>query len=152
VPLWLWGLDALVLVVLSAGCLMALLVARRRIVGGRRGTFDLSVNRQAVPPDGPTASGWVLGLGSYRGETLNWYRTFSFAWWPRYKFRRGELRILERRDPSGTEVYALDDGDVIIDVQHRSGVRQMAMSASALTGLLAWLESSPPGRDVNNVL
>jgi hypothetical protein len=26
------------------------------------------------------------------------------------------------------------------------------MSPSALTGLLAWLESSPPGRGVNNVV
>jgi hypothetical protein len=152
VPLWLWGLDAFALIVLLAASLMALLVARRRMVGGRRGTFDLSVNRQAVPPEGPNASGWVLGVGSYRGDTLSWFRTFSFAWWPRYRIHRRELEILERRDPSGTEIFALDDGDVIIEVRHRSGVRQMAMSASALTGLLAWLESSPPGRDVNNVV
>ena len=145
-PLWLWAVDGLALAVVLAACLIALLVARRRIVGGRRGTFDLSVSRQNDP------GGWVLGLGSYRGDTLNWYRTFSFAWWPGYKFRRGEIETGRRREPVGTEVYALDDGDVVIAVRHRSGVRQMAMSASALNGLLAWMESSPPGRDVNNVL
>jgi hypothetical protein len=146
VPLWLWAVDGLALAVVLAACLMALLVARRRIVGGRRGTFDLSVSRQSDP------GGWILGLGSYDGDTLNWYRTFSFAWWPGYRFHRGEFETGRRREPVGTEVYALDDGDVVISVRHRSGVRQMAMSASALTGLLAWMESSPPGHDVNNVL
>lgn len=147
-PLWLLGVEAVALVILLAATLLALLVVRRRTIGGRRRTFDLSISRN---PEA-AASGWVLGLGSYRGETLNWYRTFSLAWWPRYAFRRGDLEILGRREPSGTEVYALDAGDVVVEVRHGSGVRQLAMSASALTGLLAWLESSPPGRDVNNVL
>jgi len=142
-----WGLDAVVLVILAAGSLLTLLVARRRVVGGRR-TFDLSVNRGSEP----AARGWVLGMGSYRGDTLNWYRTFSIAWWPRYKFHRNDLEVSGRRDPVGTEVFALDAGDVVVAARHRSGVQQMAMSASALTGLLAWLESQPPGHDVNNVL
>jgi hypothetical protein len=46
----------------------------------------------------------------------------------------------------------LHAGHVVVAVRHRSGVRQMAMSPSALTGLLAWLDSSPPGHNVNNVL
>jgi hypothetical protein len=148
VPLWLWGVDALAFGIIVVTASAALVVIRRRTIAGSRGTFDLSVNRR----EDATAHGWVLGVGSFRGDTLNWYRTFSFAWWPRYRFRRGELEVLGRRTPAGSELYALEGEDVVIEVRHRSGVRQMAMSASSLNGLQAWLESKPPGHGVNNVL
>ncbi len=147
-PLWIWVLDSLFLVIALASLLVTLLVIRRRTVARRRGTFDLSICRQA----GPQPTGWAIGIGSYGPESLDWYRTFSFAWWPRHRFHRGDLEIFERRDPEGSEAFALDDGDVIVRIAHPSGVQQLAMSPSALTGLLAWLESSPPGRGVNNVV
>lgn len=147
-PLWIWVLDSLFLVIVLASLLVALLVIRRRTVARRSGTFDLSICRQA----GPQPAGWVIGIGSYGSESLDWYRTFSFAWWPRHRFLRGDLAVLDRRDPEGSEVFALDAGDVIVRIKHASGVQQLAMSPSALTGLLAWLESSPPGRGVSNVV
>jgi len=147
-PLWIWLLDSVALVVLVAAGLITLLVARRRMMSRRRETFDLSVSHRA----GPDPNGWVIGVGAYGAESLDWYRTFSFAWWPRYRLLRADLEIIDRRDPEGTEAFALDDGDVIVQVRHQSGVQQLAMSPSALTGLLAWLESSPPGRGVNNVV
>jgi hypothetical protein len=147
-PLWLLLVDSLGLVVVGAVGLIGMLAVRRRVVARRRRTFDLSVCRHA----GPTTQGWVIGVGTYGPNSLDWYRTFSLAWWPRYRFFRGDLVVLERRDPVGSEAFALDDGDVIVNVEHLSGVRQLAMSPSALTGLLAWLESSPPGQRVNNVL
>jgi hypothetical protein len=147
-PLWIWLLDSLALVIVLAAALVALLVVRRRMVSRRSGTFDLSICRHP----GAQPTGWVIGVGSYGSESLDWYRTFSFAWWPRYRFFRGDLEIFERREPDGSEAFALDDGDVIVRIKHPSGVRQLAMSPSALTGLLAWLESSPPGRGVNNVV
>jgi hypothetical protein len=147
-PLWIWLLDSLALVIVLATALVSLLVVRRRFVARRSGTFDLSICRQP----GPQPAGWVIGVGSYGPESLDWYRTFSFAWWPRYRFFRGDLEVFERRDPDGNEAFALDDGDVIVRIKHLSGVRQLAMSPSALTGLMAWLESSPPGRGVSNVL
>lgn len=147
-PLWLWLFDSLALSAVISVSLVALLIVRRRTVGGRRGTFDLSVCRHVEP----SPQGWALGVGSYGEKSLDWYRTFSFAWWPTYRFFRDDLTILERRDPVGGEAHALDDGDVIVGIEHPSGVEQLAMSPSALTGLLAWLESSPPGHSVNNVL
>lgn len=147
-PLWLLLLDSVASVVAGAVGLVALLIVRRRTVAGRRGTFDLSCSRQA----GPSPHGWVIGVGSFGPNSLDWYRTFSFAWWPRYRFFRGDLVVLERREPVGAEAFALDDGDVIVSIEHLSGVSQLAMSPSALTGLLAWVESSPPGHRVNNVL
>ena len=147
-PLWLWLVDSVALVVVLAALIVLGLVVRRRLVARRGGTFDLSINRGAEI--GP--KGWTLGVGAYRSNTLEWYRTFSFAWWPRHRFVRGEIAIDVRRDPVGPETFALHAGHVIVAVRHASGVHQMAMSSSALTGLLAWLESSPPGQSVNNVL
>jgi hypothetical protein len=136
------------LAVIFAALLMTLLVGRRRMMARRRGTFDVSVSRRS----GPDPNGWVIGVGAYGADSLDWYRTFSFAWWPRHRFFRGDLEVFDRREPEGTESFALDDGDVIVRIKHLSGVQQLAMSPSALTGLLAWLESSPPGRGVNNVV
>ncbi|MGH3459221.1 DUF2550 domain-containing protein [Aeromicrobium sp.] len=147
-PIWLWLVDSLALIVVLAALLVLALVVRRRLVARRGGTFDLSINRR----DEATSKGWTLGVGAFRGNTLEWYRTFSFAWWPRYRFVRGDIAIDGRRDPLGPEVYSVHTGHVIVTVRHPSGVRQMAMSPSALTGLLAWLHSSPPGHSVNNVL
>jgi hypothetical protein len=147
-PLWIWLLDSVVLVVVLAMLSITLLVARRRMMARRRGTFDLSVCRTT----GPDPNGWVIGVGAYGPDTLDWYRTFSFAWWPRYRFFRGDLEVFERREAEGSESFALDAGDVIVRIDHPSGVQQLAMSPSALTGLLAWLESSPPGRGVSNVV
>jgi hypothetical protein len=147
-PLWIWLLDSLVLAIALAISLITLLVARRRMMSRRGGTFDLSICRQA----GSQPNGWVIGVGSYGADSIDWYRTFSFAWWPRYRFFRDDLEVFERRDPEGSEAFALDAGDVIVRIAHLSGVQQLAMSPSALTGLLAWLESSPPGRGVSNVV
>jgi hypothetical protein len=147
-PRWIWLLDFLVLVFILATLSITLLVARRRMMARRGGTFDLSVCRTA----GPDPNAWVIGVGAYAADSLDWYRTFSFAWWPRYRFFRGDLEVFERREPEGSESFALDAGDVIVRIKHMSGVQQLAMSPSALTGLLAWLESSPPGRGVNNVV
>ena len=147
-PLWIWLLDSLAVALVLATLLVSLLVLRRRVVARRSGSFDLSVCRQP----GPQPTAWVIGVGSYGPESLDWYRTFSFAWWRRYRFFRGDLEIFERRDPEGSEAFAVDDGDVIVRIKHPSGIQQLAMSPSALTGLMAWLESSPPGRGVNNVV
>ncbi len=147
-PLWLWLVDSLALIVLLAALVLLALVIRRRLLARRGSTFDLSINRHADP--GP--KGWTLGVAAYRSNTLDWYRTFSFAWWPRHRFERGDISIDGRREPVGPETFAVHTGHVIVSLHHRSGVRQMAMSPSALTGLLAWLEASPPGHSVNNVL
>lgn len=147
-PIWLWLVDSLALVVVLSALVVLALVVRRRMVGRRGGTFDLSINRRAEA----LSKGWTLGVGTYRGNTLEWYRTFSFAWWPRYRFTRGDFGIDGRREPVGPETYAIHTDHVVVAIRHGSGVRQMAMSPSALNGLLAWLESSPPGQSVNNVL
>jgi hypothetical protein len=147
-PLWWWLVDSLALIVGSAVLLVLGLLLRRRLLARSGGTFEMSVNRS---PESQ-AKGWMLGLAVYRDTELEWFRTFSLSVRPRYRFTRGDVQIEGRREPIGHEVHAIHTGHLIVGTTNASGVRQLAMSANALTGLLSWLESSPPGQRVNNVL
>ena len=145
-PLWLWVVDSLALIVGAAVLLLVWFVGRRRILAAS-GSFDLSVNRRADP--GP---GWILGFAVYGDTELLWYRTFSLSLRPAMRFTRGSVLIEGRRAPHGVEMHALHAGHIVVESHNDHGVRQFAMNPGALTGLLSWLESSPPGQRVNNVL
>src|SRR4051812_39239724 len=70
---WQWLLDsagALLLVVVAYGLL---LVVRRRVLSRHGGTFELSVRVRSSQ----AGRGWVLGLGRYRDDRLEWFRIFS---------------------------------------------------------------------------
>lgn len=145
-PLWLWLIDSLALIIGVAVILLAWFAARRRILASS-GSFDLSTNRRADP-----GAGWVLGFAVYGDTELRWYRTFSLTLKPAMRFTRGSVLIEGRRTPEGKEMYALHAGHVVVQSDNACGVQQFAMNPSALTGLLSWLESSPPGQRVNNVV
>lgn len=147
-PLWLWAVDLVLVAIALSAVLLAVLVVRRRYLARSLGAFDLSVNKRAEA----SAQGWTLGLGVYRGSTLEWYRTFSLRLRPAYRFSRDEMVVDGRRDPVGAEVHAVHDGHVVVAARTPTPVRQLALTPAALTGLLAWLEASPPGRSVNTVV
>ncbi len=147
-PLWWWLIDALAGLIVLLVLLLAGLLVRRRILSRRGAAFEMSVNRS---PD-VGAKGWMLGLAVYGETELAWFKTFSFSLRPRHRLTRGDVQIDGRREPVGHEVHAVHAGHLIVGAQHADGVRQIAVSANALTGLLSWLESSPPGTRVNNVL
>ena len=141
-PLWEWLLD-------SAGALLLLvvlygvaLVVRRRWLSRNGGTFEFSVR---VRP-GRAGRGWVLGVGRYTGDDLEWFRIFSLALRPRFRYRREELEFVARRDPEGAEAFSLYSGHIVVSCRTPSGLLEVAMSPAALTGFLAWLEAAPPGR------
>jgi hypothetical protein len=140
---WQWLLDSagvVLLVVLGYGLL---LVVRRRFLGRNGGTFELSCR---VRPS-EVGRGWVLGLGRYYGEDLQWFRIFSPSPWPRRRWARADLSILSQRDPTDAESFALYSGHRIIECHTPGGDVYLAMSPSALTGFSAWLEAAPPGTD-----
>ena len=70
-PLWLELLDAAGLVVLLVLLYGLLLVVRRRVLSRHGGTFELS--HRLRPGDEP-GRGWLLGLGRYSGDELEWFR------------------------------------------------------------------------------
>lgn len=147
-PLWWWLVDSLLLVVVLLVLLVVVLLVRGRLLTRSGGSFDMSVTRS---PDAQV-EGWMHGIAVYGDAELRWFRTFSLSWRPRYRFTRGDVQVDGRREPVGDETHAIHPGHLIVGTENASGVRQFAMSPNALTGLLSWLESSPPGQRVNNVL
>jgi hypothetical protein len=144
-PLWERLVDssgALLLLVLLYGLS---LVARRRWISRNGGTFEFSVRVRS----GRAGRGWVLGVGRYTGGDLEWFRIFSLAPRPRFRYRRADLEYVGRRDAEGVEAYSLYSGHIVVTCRTPSGLLEVAMSPSALTGFLAWLEAAPPGRRIN---
>ena len=141
-PVWEWLVDSagvlLFLVLLYGLCL----VVRRRWLSRNGGTFEFSVRVRSAR----AGRGWILGVGRYTGDTLEWFRIFSLAPWPRYSYRRDELEYVGRREAEGAEAYSLYSGHIVVTCRTPSGLLEVAMSPDALTGFLAWLEAAPPGR------
>jgi hypothetical protein len=140
---WQWLLDSAGVVLLLVICYGLLLVVRRRVLSRHGGTFELSVRVRSSE----AGRGWVLGLGRYREERLEWFRIFSPSVRPRRTWRRSQLQITGQREPSGPEAFALYGGHVVVECRTSSGPVELAMSSSALTGFSSWLESGPPGSD-----
>jgi hypothetical protein len=140
-PWWQWLLDAagaLLLLVVGYGLS---LVVRRRYLSRHGGTFELSY-RVRADRDG---RGWVLGLGRYSGDQLEWFRIFSLSPRPRRVWARRTLTFSGRREARGAEQMSLYADHVVIRCATAHGEVEMAMSPSSLMGFQSWLESGPPG-------
>ena len=114
---------------------------RRRLLQRRGGTIELSLR---LKPEA-RGRGWVLGIGRFVEDDLQWYRVFSLSMRPRRTFSRRGLQVLERRPPRGPETYALLHGALVMECVTPSGPVQLGMDPDAVTGFLAWLEARPPG-------
>lgn len=136
-----WVLDALAAVVALGVLALALLALRRRLLTRRGGTFDCSLRLH----EGPHGKGWVLGVGRYTGDDLQWYRVFSYSLRPRRVLARRQLQVLDSREPTGVEVFSLLAGAVVVRCRDRNGPVELAMAPASQTGFLAWVESAPPG-------
>lgn len=140
-------LDALAAAVVVALLAIAVLAVRRRVITRRGGTFDCSLRLRPAR----SGKGWALGIGRYSGESLEWYRVFSYATRPRHVMARRGLQIVDRRTPEGSEVFSLLSGAVIVRCREGSdagSIIEFAMGEDALTGFLSWLEAAPPGQPV----
>ncbi|WP_193604676.1 DUF2550 domain-containing protein [Nocardioides dongkuii] len=145
-PWWQWLLDAVVLLVGLVVLLAVALIVRRRVLSRHGGTFELSYRVRSER----IGRGWLLGLGRYSGETLEWFRIFSLSPRPKRTWQRSELTFVGRRAPSGPEEMALYPDHLVIAVtSRRDGPVELAMSPASLTGFQAWLEARPPGTDWN---
>ena len=141
-PLWQWLLDIAGVLLLLVVLFGLSLVVRRRWLSRNGGTFELSVRVRSERP----GRGWVLGLGRYAGDRLEWFRIFSLAPRPRFVYRRGDIEYLARRDPVGPEAYSLYSGHVVVECDSPTGPVELAMSPEALTGFQSRVEAAPPGQ------
>ena len=142
-PVWQWLLDVVGVLLALVLLYGAGLIVRRRWLSRHGGTFELSY-RVRSPRAG---RGWLLGLGRYSGETLEWFRYFSL--WPRPKrvLERSQLAFVGRREPEGAEQMSLYPDHVVISCTTPHGVVELAMSPASLMGFQSWLEAGPPGTD-----
>jgi Protein of unknown function (DUF2550) len=134
-------LEVLLVVALVLVASLVVLALRRRLLQHSGGTFDCSLrlDRFLVGP------AWILGLGRYAGDRVEWFRIFSFSPRPRLLLWRRDVQIVERRVPAGTDAVAVLEEAVILVLANRGRSVELAMSAAALTGFLSWLEAAPPG-------
>ena len=141
-PLWQWLADSAGVLLLCVLFYGLALVIRRRWIARHGGTFEFSVRVRSQK----AGRGWVLGVGRYSGDLLEWFRIFSLVPRPKQVFRRLDLEYVGRREPIGAEAYSLYSGHIIVSCSTPAGPREVAMSPDALTGFLAWLEAAPPGQ------
>jgi hypothetical protein len=142
-PLWQWLLElAGVLLVLPLLYGVALIV-RRRLIARNGGTFELSYRMRTAHP----GRGWLLGLGRYSGDTLEWFRIFSLSPRPRMSWSRQNMTYSGRRELVGAEEMSLYAGHVVVCCSTPDGPFEIAMSEASLTGFQAWIEAGPPGAD-----
>ena len=143
-PVWLELLDAAGLVVLLALLYGFLLVVRRRVLSRHGGTFELS---HRLRPGQEPGRGWLLGLGRYSGEELEWFRIFTLAPRPKRSWSRARLSYDGAREPEGVERTVLYPDNLVVDCMSPQGIVELAMSRESLTGFQSWLEARPPGTD-----
>lgn len=149
----------MVLVLLLCGAALLLLAlaglfafgVRRRLIQRPGGTFDCNLRWDAPedPSAEPRGKGWTYGIARYNGDSVEWFRVFSYAPRPRRSLERYGIEVLGRRHPEGEEELALLSDALILSCSVNGSRVELAMGEDALTGFLAWLEAAPPGQRVN---
>lgn len=140
---WQWALNvvlALIALLLAYG--LALII-RRRLLARNGGTFELSYRARSDK----VGRGWVLGIGRYTDDRLEWFRVFSLSPRPRLVWKRSRVAYAGRRSPGPGEQLALYADHLIVQLTTTQGDVELAMNPSSLMGLQSWLEASPPGTD-----
>jgi hypothetical protein len=135
-----WLFAAILVLIVAAA---AVLAVRRYWLERGGGTVECGLRKG----DGP----WRLGLASYQSEDLYWFSVFRVSMRPEETFPRRELTVVSRRLPSDVEAASLGPGMIVVECQLGDGAREqgstveLALTDSALTGLLSWLEAGPAG-------
>jgi hypothetical protein len=139
------GLDEILVVVLLLACVLVFLLAVRRLRFIRVGGVDVALRR--VRASAPTSTrGWNLGVSRYQSDEFVWYRVISLASRPTVTLNRLELEIVDRRRPGPSEEYVVPVDATVLRCRDGGQVVELAMNPGVLTGFLAWLEATPPGR------
>jgi hypothetical protein len=141
-----WLFAAFLVLIVTAAVVLA---TRRYLLERTGGTIECAMRRPAA------VGNWRLGLLSFQRDELYWYGALGVLLSPEQIFQRRALTVVSRRPAALAESSALGADRIVVEVSVKppadaSGSQagehlEFAMSDSALTGFLAWLESSPPG-------
>ena len=132
---WLLAL-VLILLVLAA----VAVAGRRALLERGGGTVECGLRR-------PGSDGsWRLGVASYQPDELRWHQVFGLLLRPDEIFPRRMLTVVSRRPPDDAETTSLGPDRIIVECHtgEHAEPMELAMTESALTGFLAWLEAAPP--------
>lgn len=141
-PVWEYVADVIGLLLGLFVAYGLALIVRRRVIARHGGTFELSYRARSDR----AGRGWLLGVGRYTDEHLEWFRIFSLSVRPKTAWARTELSYEGRRDPEGAEQVALYPDHLVIVCRDAEGAEvELAMAPASLTGFQAWLEAKPPG-------
>ena len=141
-PIWEWLLDSAAGILALVVLLGVALIVRRRLLSRHGGTFEVSYR---VRPGNPGGGGWLLGMGRYAGDSLEWFRIFSLSPRPKRVWDRHALVYVRQREPEGVEQLSLYPGHVVISCDTADGPVELALGRSSLMGFQSWLEAAPPG-------
>ena len=156
---WLFAAFLVLLILAAAG-----IAARRFLLERGGGTVECGLRKGH--------GAWRLGVASYQREELYWYGVFRLSMRPEETFSRRDLTVVSRRLPSDAEAASLGPGMIVVECQLGDGSGgggpggsggsgsgggagnsvELALGESALTGLLSWLEASPPGSHLDVAL
>jgi hypothetical protein len=134
-------LEVLLGIVLLLAVPLVSISLRRRFLSRSGGSVELSLRLKPRKQ----GRGWVLGVGRFVGDDLQWFRVFSLSPRPRRTLSRRDLQVRARRAPRDDEAFALLKGAEVVELTAAAGDVEIALDPSALTGFLAWLEARPPG-------
>jgi hypothetical protein len=137
---WLFAAFLIILVLAAVG-----IATRRYLLERGGGTVECGLRQ----PGGS----WRLGVASYQREELCWYGVFGVSMRPEDVFGRRDLVVASRRMPTDAEASILGPGMIVLECSFGADrTVELAVSESALTGLLAWLEAAPPGSHLDVAL
>jgi hypothetical protein len=127
------------LVLLAIGALAFIFIRRRMLASGS--TLMLCALRAHG------AGGYRLGLMRFFGGRLEWFTLIGPSMRPRRTWERARL---EPEAPSAAhEVIAGLPEAVEVTCHYGTDTFQLALSPAAYTAMRSWLESAPPGFNVN---
>lgn len=139
-------LAQVVALLLLLGTLALGYLAYRRVRLMRGGGVGVCLRRRRAVQDVTRGVGWHFGVGRYRGDELAWHRLTSFRPGATVLIDRTTLEIVDRRPPTGAEAYVIPPASTVLRCRIDGEDLELAMAPGVLTGFLAWLEATPPGR------
>lgn len=138
------ALETVETVVLTLAVLLLVLLAlvwiRRRAISGGKPLMLCAVR------NGP-GTAWRLGLLRFNSSTMDWFSVIGVTLRPACRWERWGVDLAPP-SPATELIPGLPDA-VAVRGHCRDDVVEFAMSPGSYTALRSWLESSPPGFNVN---
>lgn len=140
-------MSVLVSAEIVAGVLVLLVVLALVYIFVRRRLLSSGAPLMLCALQPPGGSGYRLGLLRFSGSTLEWFTLVGPSPRPARTWDRPRLELGPPGQPDGP-IAGLPDA-VTVECHYETDVFHVALAPAAYTAIRSWLESSPPGFNVN---